>query len=132
VLSTLRANQPLSAFGDVYFTPSLADRVARWGHALSAAGEAGVFHVCGDERVSKYEFAYRLATMAALPVDLIRETRVEEAGLKAPRPRDMSLSTEKARRVLGVPATRLDDDLRRLLDLERSGRRAELLRAVST
>ena len=131
ILATLSADQPLSAFDDVYFTPTIADRVARWGHALLGLRASGVFHVCGDERVSKYDFACRLATQAGLPLSQIRRASIENAGLRAPRPRDMSLSTTRARQVLGLESRPLEDDLRELFAQEATGRRAELLKAVS-
>lgn len=60
IIQGLRAGTPLTLFEDVFFTPILADALALHAHALLDAGASGVFHVVGDERISKYEFALSL------------------------------------------------------------------------
>jgi dTDP-4-dehydrorhamnose reductase len=131
IIQSLRAGRTLSAFADVHFTPILADRLALWVHELSARGATGTFNVCGDERVSKHEFALRLVAQFGLP-PLVRRSSIDDAALRAPRPRDMSLDNTKARQALGRTTGRLEDDLLELKRQETSGRREEQLRAVST
>jgi dTDP-4-dehydrorhamnose reductase len=130
ILAALRARQPLTMFSDVFVTPILATRLALAAHELLGAGGRGIFHVGGDERVSKHAFALRLAKAFGLPADGIREGRFEEAKLAAPRPRDMSLSNERARGLLGRGPGGLDEQLAELREQERSGLAAELRSAI--
>ena len=131
VLEGLRGGQRLRMFNDVYFTPILATRLARTVHALLAAGASGIVNVCGDERVSKHEFAMRLAAAFGLPAGGIEESRYADAGLAAPRPLDLSLSNARARGILGGPLGGLDEFFTELRGQEAGGLRDELQRAVS-
>ena len=131
VLEGLRGGQRLRMFNDVYFTPILASRLARAVHALLEAGAGGVVHVCGDERVSKHEFAVRLAAAFGLPAGGIEESRYADAGLAAPRPRDMSLSNARARGILGGRLGGLDEYFSELRGQETGGLASELQQAIT-
>jgi dTDP-4-dehydrorhamnose reductase len=132
IIDSLGKGEALTLFDDVYFTPILADRLAIAAHRLLEQGAAGAFNVAGDERVSKYDFALRIAKCFALPEVLIRHGKISQAALAARRPPDMSLDNGKARAALGAGLGLLEeyfDDLRRQ---QRSGRTSELLHAVTT
>lgn len=131
LLDNMRAGRSLSLFDDVHFTPILAGRVASECHALVERGESGIFNICGDERISKYRFAVRLAHAFDLGIDHLQKSTIVGAGLKAPRPNDMSLDHAKARLALGTQPVSLDDDFAALHRQEEAGQRDELLGAVS-
>lgn len=135
ILEALRAGRPLRMFDDVYFTPILATRLARAAHRLLDAGAGGVLHLGGDERLSKHAFALRLALGFGLPATGIRASAYAEAGLAAPRPRDMSLSNARARGILGgapgdLPAG-IDAGIAELRAQEAAGLSRELRQAVT-
>lgn len=130
IIQGLRAGTPLSLFDDVFFTPILADTLALHAHALLDAGASGIFHVVGDERLSKYEFALKLATRFNLPAELISRQKLRDVHLLAPRPHDMSLDNSKTRALLGHGLGSVDDFLHSLQDQERTGRKFELQSAV--
>lgn len=135
ILEALRAGRPLNMFDDVYFTPILASALARAAHRLVDAGASGVLHLGGDERLSKYAFALRLAGGFGLSPAGIRATKFRDAGLTAPRPRDMSLSIARARGILGgapgdLPAG-IDAGIAELKAQEEAGLSRELRQAVT-
>lgn len=131
ILSTLTAGQPLDVFDDANFTPILVDRLALAAHRLSAMGSTGIYHVVGNDRVSKYEFAVRLARRYSLPEGLIRHARISETRLPARRPPDMSLNNAKARAALGASLGTLDEYFEALRLQQQMGQQSELLEAVS-
>lgn len=131
ILGTLATGQPLDVFDDANFTPILVDRLALAAHRLSAMGLTGIYHVVGSDRVSKYEFAARLAQRFALPEGLIRHARISETRLPARRPLDMSLDNTKARAALGAGLGTLDEYFEALRHQQQTGQQAELLEAVS-
>lgn len=135
ILEALRAGRTLSMFDDVYFTPLLATTLARTAHRLVDAGATGILHLGGDERISKHAFALRLAAGFGLSTDGIRRARFADAGLAAPRPRDMSLSNARARGILGgVPegtAAGIDAGIAELRAQEAAGLSRELRHAVT-
>ncbi len=132
IIYNLRSGKSLSLFDDVYFTPVLADYLAQAAHELSERGASGVFHLAGDERTSKYQFALRLVDHFRLPAELIQRATVKSAGLRARRPQDMSLDNSKARETLERSEKCLDEYLRGLRSQEMMGRRVELFHAVDS
>jgi dTDP-4-dehydrorhamnose reductase len=131
ILEALRAGKPLRMFDDAFFTPIAAGGLARAVHRLVATGMRGVLNVCGDERLSKHEFAVRLASCYNLPLSLIERARSRDVALAAPRPADLSLSNTKATRLLGGPLGMVDAQLAELLSDERAGLAAEFRVAVT-
>lgn len=131
IISGLRAGKRLTLFEDVYFTPILADALALAAHRLAALPAAGVINLTGDERLSKYAFAMRLAAAFGLPGELIQHDKISQSGLHAKRPSDMSLDNTRARDLLGTGLGRLDDYFLALRRQEEEGRREELIHAVT-
>lgn len=131
ILQALRAGRPVTMFDDVYFTPILADVLAEAVHRLAALSASGIANVVGDERVSKYEFAVRLAHAFSYDPALVRRGKLKDANLAAKRPTDMSLDNAKARALLTDGLGRLDDFFHSLRGQQEAGRRDELINAVS-
>jgi dTDP-4-dehydrorhamnose reductase len=128
---SLRAGEALTLFDDVFITPILADRLALAAHRLLEVGASGVFNIVGDERLSKYEFAARLARSFQLPEALVRHGNIRNARLLAKRPLDMSLSNAKARQCLGASLGDAAEFLLELRQQDQNGRREELLAAIA-
>lgn len=121
ILDDIGARKPVRGFADVYFCPMLANDVAEVLLAMLDRGLNGIYHVAGSERISKYDFAMRVAKTFSLATDWVVPTSIVEARLVAPRPLDSSLKTEKVRRALGRPMTDVDQGLRRFRELYESG-----------
>ncbi len=103
IINCLNRNERINAFADVFFTPismfHLSDIVLR----LMQKKAKGVYHVAGSERVSKFEFAVSIARTLNKSIDLIKPISIKDVKLHAPRPLDMSLSTEKIQKLFGKP-----------------------------
>ena len=80
-------------------------------------GLSGIYHVVSSERISKYEFAKRLAATFNLETGSVVPMSIGAANLRAPRPVDPSLNTAKAASALGRPMPDVDSGLRRFRDL---------------
>jgi dTDP-4-dehydrorhamnose reductase len=131
VIYGLRAGKALTMFDDVFFTPILADALVECAHVLLDHGEKGIFNVVGAQRISKYEFGVALADVMQLPRELIRRGSVEDANLRAARPKDMSLSNDRLVKALGRQPGNLQDWLLQLKLQEENGRCEELCNAVT-
>jgi len=131
IIGGLRGGEAITLFEDAFFTPILVDQLAVDAHRLMEMGASGIFNVAGDERVSRYEFALRLAKSFSLPVALIHRGRISEANLTARRPPDMSLDNSKARAAFGAGLGTLDEYFDGLRRQQISGRDSELLQAVT-
>jgi len=128
---SLREGAPLTMFDDVFMTTIIADGVAHASLRLLDSGASGIYNVAGEERISKYDFAMALAERFDLPKALISRGKIGDSRLSARRPRDMSLDVSKARQRLGIPQGNVAEHLAVLQEQDASGRRAELLAAVT-
>jgi dTDP-4-dehydrorhamnose reductase len=126
VLAWLRGGETATLFTDAYFTPLLADALARAVVDLIAAGRSGVYHVVGDERISKHDFGVKLAQTFGLDQGLIQPALMADAPDLVRRPHDMSLSNARARAALGRPLGGVDVHLQALREQEQRGRAREL------
>jgi dTDP-4-dehydrorhamnose reductase len=108
----LRAGRPLRLYSDQYRTPVDAGSVAAAAAALVGGGQAGLFHLGGPERVSRYQLGLRVAAALGLDAKLIEEARQAEERTEAPRPLDVSLDSSRAGRELGFRPRGLDEAIR--------------------
>lgn len=121
ILGALQRGEPLNMFNDTYFTPILVNDLADRIVGLIERRVSGVVNVAGAERLSKHAFALCAADVFELPSDRITGTPLESLGLRAPRPRDMSLSTSKASALLGEGMPGVREGLERLRELGARG-----------
>lgn len=121
IINTLRQGRLLTLFQDVYFTPILTEILAQVTHELVKQGVSGIFHVVGDERISKYKFGIKIAEKFSLDFRLIKSGFLADHPDLVRRPPDMSLSNQKVCTLLGRNITGMDQQIRRLLDQEETG-----------
>jgi dTDP-4-dehydrorhamnose reductase len=112
IAQALRAGRPQKLFTDEFRTPidpeSVADALAR----LLAGSQAGVFHLGGPERLSRFELGERVARAFGLPTrGLVPALQAEHQGPDRRAP-DASLDSGRARRELGWQPRPLDAAIR--------------------
>lgn len=94
-------NEPVRALVDQYTTPTQATLLAHAIMELIDKRLAGIFHIVG-ERMSRYEFALKVAEALNLDKFLVKQIKMDEMSWYAKRPRDSSLNCEATRKVLKV------------------------------
>lgn len=99
VLEKLSRGESVRALVDQYTSPTLDLLLAEAVLELVERRYLGLIHVAG-ERMSRYEFALKVAEALNLPREKISTARMEEFSWLAKRPTDSSLDTSKARRLL--------------------------------
>jgi len=107
----LSAGRPFHGFTDSFFTPLSITQLCDLLYQLVASRARGVFHLASRDRISKHEFALRVCRAGGFPEDRVVESRMADAGLAAPRPRDMSLSCARAEALLGRAMPSVDDGI---------------------
>jgi len=103
ILNRLRSGVRVPGFADVRFSPLYAAHLARLIVLAASKTVTGVLHLASSESCSKYQFALSLALAAGFDEEWVYPTTLESAGLRAPRPRDVSLRSSYAAKVLGEP-----------------------------
>lgn len=121
ILDGLRNQRELNMFSDVFFTPILVNELIDVIFTLLKAGAEGVYNIAGRERVSKHSFGVRLAEVFNYSPVRIRPIIVDERGLRARRPKDMSLNCEKTAREIGYQMPGVSDGLWRLKSFYEQG-----------
>jgi dTDP-4-dehydrorhamnose reductase len=120
ILRSLRERRPSTLFDDVYYTPICVEVLANAVHGLVDRKARGVFNLVGDERVSKFEFGRLIAARFGLdPTSLVAGSIADNKTLVR-RPREMSLSNDKACKVLGRRLGGVDQHLDMLIRQEQS------------
>jgi len=102
IITSLEQGEKIKVVKDHFNTPTLTDNLAEVIEEAVESDLKGLYHASGTERISRYEFAIKIANKFNLPENLIEP--VEMAELKnlgiwlANRPPDSSLSTKKIQR----------------------------------
>ena len=117
VLDQLSQEKRVPGFTDVYFCPIFVNDLAEIILTMVARDLGGIFHTVGPERISKYEFARRLAAAFGFDPGQVVPARLSDAKLRAPRPHDTSLNIQKLSQRLGSSIPDFDSGLRRFQTL---------------
>lgn len=126
VLDNLSARTPISLFEDVFFTPILIADLVDVIEDLVAKQQSGIFNVAGSERVSKLQMGTLLARHFELDTSLIQPVSISEKANLVIRPKDMSLSTQKAASIIGRELPNAHSGIEKLKQQKQQGLAKEL------
>jgi len=108
LINKLRNKEEVKIVTDQFITPTLNTNLGKRLLEISKRRLKGIFHTAGATRVSRYEFALRIADKFGLDKNLIIPSRMDEMKWIASRPKDSSLDTSKASRYLKEKPLDLD------------------------
>ncbi|MEM2084218.1 MAG: sugar nucleotide-binding protein, partial [Nitrososphaerota archaeon] len=114
ILDNLNKNQNIKVLIDQYVSPTLNTNLAEILLEAYERNITGIYHIAGAERVSRYEFALKLAEVFNLNKNLIIKAKMDEMDWIAKRPKDTSLDTSKANNVFKVKPINLNEALNNL------------------
>ena len=97
LVGKLKAGEAVKALIDQYTSPTQASLLGRAVIEIAEEKMEGIFHVVG-ERMSRYEFAVKVADVLGLDKSLIQAAEMREMKWLARRPRDSSLNYEETKR----------------------------------
>ena len=118
IFDELSQGKTLKGFTDVFFCPLLVNDLAEILLTMQDLDLAGIYHVVGSERISKYDFATRLATTFGFDPCQIVPSSIVDANLRAVRPRDTSLQTKKISLALCRPMPDVASGIQKFRDLD--------------
>jgi dTDP-4-dehydrorhamnose reductase len=114
ILERLGKGEAVKVVTDQYITPTLNTNLAMMVLELARRKLAGVYHLVGATRISRYDFAVELAKTFGLDENLIIRSKMSEMKWAARRPVDSSLDSSKASRILDSNPWQLEEALRTL------------------
>lgn len=121
ILSTLRKEENITLFKDVYFSPILVNNLVDVLLEITELRLTGVFHVAGPEGISKLEFGEIIAKIYNLNQELIKPISIGELNLKAPRPSNSTLNCSKIQTKINTKLLNIEDGLNYFKELESKG-----------
>lgn len=126
IVEALRKGQEVALFQDVFYTPILIETLANAVLDLINLQASGIFHVAGDEYISKHQFGLRIADQFQLDPSLIKPGFLADQPGLVRRPHDMSLSNQKTCNLLGRKLGGVDEHIARLHQQEQNGLAQEI------
>lgn len=121
MLDKLKRKEELKGLKDIYFSPILVNDLAQALFKLAHLRYKGIIHIASSQRCSKLEFAYKIADVFCLDKSPIRPITISELGLKAPRPKDVSLNVSRAEDLLRMELPTVEEGLRHMKRLSEEG-----------
>ena len=101
VIENLRAGKRIRCAVDQVCNPTYVGTVANAVLNVIEHDASGLFHVCDADRLSRYEFAAKIAATFAMDGTLIEKVNSADLGQAAPRPLSTGFIVEKASRAFG-------------------------------
>lgn len=112
-LRQLTDGEVVQGFTDIAFCPMFAHDLTDILLHMVNRRLGGLYHVTGSGKTSKYEFGRRVAAAFGFDPGRIVPSRIIGSALKARRPKDTSLSTEKVCQAMGCNMPDVEEGLRR-------------------
>lgn len=102
---------PIDQIGNPTFAPNLARTV----YHLVQKNVTGIFNVVGSERISRYEFALRIAKVYGVDPTLIKPVNTDLLNQVAKRPLNAGLGTQKTEHEVGYNLPGFTDGLLKMI-----------------
>ena len=112
LISSLHEKKEVKALKDQYISPTFNTNLAQMLLEITERKITGILHTAGDTRISRCEYAMKLAEVFNLNTDLIKPAKMDEMSWKAKRPSDSSLNVSKASAVLNSKPLKLNQALK--------------------
>jgi dTDP-4-dehydrorhamnose reductase len=112
VRDSLRAGKPIKVVADQWRTPTLAEDLAEGCWLLARRSAQGIYHLSGDEFLTPYDLALRVAAQFNLDAGLITKVDASTFTQPARRPARTGFLIAKARRELGYQPHTLAEGIR--------------------
>jgi dTDP-4-dehydrorhamnose reductase len=123
VVNSLRAGKRISCAEDQVSNPTHVSDIAQALMKIFETDRSGLYHVCGRESISRYDFALRAANAFGLDATLIDRSKLSGLNQVAPRPSVTVFITLKAVTELGLKMMDVREGLMLMkLELQKTGR----------
>lgn len=114
ILNNLSAGKQADLFDDVFYTPISVSSLRKQVMGLVGENASGIFNVCSNERISKFEFGLKIAKNFGYSTHLIQPISINDLSQLTSRPKDMSLSNHKLCTLLNTSIPSLEQQIKDL------------------
>jgi dTDP-4-dehydrorhamnose reductase len=121
IINNLRAQKTITGFTDVIFCSLLTNSLVNILLGMMSLNLTGIYHVVGNDKLSKFDFAVLIARQFGLDENLIVPSSVKQAKFAVERPLNMVLNNNKLQSILGAHIPTMEADIKKLHQLELEG-----------
>jgi len=111
IINNVNQGKEVKVLTDQHVSPTLNTNLANMLLEITEKGIIGTVHTAGASRVSRYEFALKLAEVFNLNKHAIKPAKTDDMQWKAKRPKDSSLNVSKAKALLNATPLELSQAL---------------------
>jgi len=111
VIDSLKAGTSIRCVDDQFSTPTYVGDLAAGILKIAELEKSGLFHIGGSERISRYDFAMRIAEHFGLDASPIARIKSSELKQNAARPMDTTFVILKAEIELGLKPSNVEQGL---------------------
>ncbi len=109
VIESIKSKKEISIVTDQINNPTFIDDIVYAINKLIEFKKEGIYNIAGNELLSRFDFALRIADFFNLDKSLIKPIKTRELNQAAPRPLQSGLITLKAQSEIGFKATPLEN-----------------------
>lgn len=114
IINNLKQQKEVKILTDRHVSPTLNTNLAEMLLEITEKRITGTIHTAGATRVTRHEFALKLAQIFNLNMNLIKQAKMKEIPWKAKRPKDSSLNISKANSLLSAKPLKLNQALKKM------------------
>lgn len=111
VINSLKTRTPIRCVDDQVSTPTYVGDLASGVIKIAELGKSGLFHIGGSEKISRYDFAVRIAGHFGLDASSIERIKSADLKQKAARPMDTTFVILKAEIELGLKPSNIEQGM---------------------
>ncbi|MEM0061298.1 MAG: SDR family oxidoreductase [Fervidicoccaceae archaeon] len=95
LLKNLSEGKEVKVAADQIISPTYVEDIPRAIDVLVSKDQKGIFHLASKEKLSRYDYAIKIAEVFRFNKDLIRKVMLDDLKLVAKRPKNTTLNTDK-------------------------------------
>ena len=111
IIDNLTLNNKVHLYDDIYYTPIHINNLIDLIYKLIDSNSSGIFNIVTDDRISKYEFGILLCDVFDFDKNLIIKSNIEINKSLILRPKDMSLSNNKIKKLFNLNSITVTNQL---------------------
>lgn len=112
----LSNNEKIQVYNNIQSTPIFIDDLVRTLLIIIKINESGIFHIVGDECMSKFEFAKKITKKTGFSEKLLISVSQNMEKQKIKRPKNSCLNNNKIKRVTETKFSSLDENIEKMKD----------------
>ena len=114
IVKNLKSQKQMIGFDDILFTPLEISNLSEMISELAITDFCGTIHLSSNASISKFQFILDVAEIFELDSTLVKKGTSEEIEFVAKRPKNLTLSNNKAKRILRTPIIPIKESLEKL------------------